>query len=228
MGGKASELFPAVTGETDGDPQVAWSAYRNRFVMIMDNAQYIAYGESLDALHWPAMQVIFGTNPETPVVGYANAVGLGSDPGILGDTFYSYYTDWPSGESWSPATINRLTITTAATLASIVPCSTSVGGSAFMLTVNGDHFAKSSRVMWNGSPRATTYVSATQLTAQILASDIADAGQAHVRVSNPAPCGGISNARTFTISPPVRPGADEQPGFMHKQAGIALKNLSPG
>jgi hypothetical protein len=109
-GGKASELFPAVTGETDGDPQVAWSAYRNRFVAIMDNSQYIAYGESTDGLHWPPMQVILGTYPETPVYGYANAVGLGADPAILGDTFYSYYTDWPTGQSWNPATINRLTI----------------------------------------------------------------------------------------------------------------------
>ena len=41
MGGKASELFPTVTGETDGDPQVVWSAYRNRFIAIMDNSQYI-------------------------------------------------------------------------------------------------------------------------------------------------------------------------------------------
>ncbi len=110
MGGKSSELFPAVTGETDGDPQVVWSAYRNRFVAIMDNSQYIAYGESTDGLQWPPMQVILGTNPETPVYGYGNAVGLGADPGILGDTFYSYYTDWPTGQSWNPATINRLTI----------------------------------------------------------------------------------------------------------------------
>lgn len=110
MGGVASELFPAVTGETDGDPQVVWSAYRHRFVAIMDNAQYIAYGESADGLHWPAMQILLGTSPQTPAYAYANAVGLGADPGVLGDTFYSYYTDWPTGESWHPATINRLTI----------------------------------------------------------------------------------------------------------------------
>ncbi|MGD1074039.1 MAG: hypothetical protein ABSB15_28355 [Bryobacteraceae bacterium] len=111
--GKASELFPGVTGETDGDPQVAWSAYRHRFVIIMDNGQYIAYGESADGLNWPPMQVILGKSPQTPVYGYANAVGLGKDPGVLGDTFYSYYTDWPLGTSWQPATLNRLTITYA-------------------------------------------------------------------------------------------------------------------
>jgi hypothetical protein len=110
--GLASELFPAVTGETDGDPQVVWSAYLQRFVAIMDNSQYIAYGESTDGLHWPPMQILLGTNPETPVYAYANAVGLGDDPGVLGATFYSYYTEWPSGQSWNPASINRLTVTT--------------------------------------------------------------------------------------------------------------------
>ncbi len=87
MGGKASELFPTVTGKTDGDPQVAWSAYRNRFVAIMDNAQYIAYGESVDGLYWPGMQVILGKNPETPVYAYANAVGLGAESSYSRRTF---------------------------------------------------------------------------------------------------------------------------------------------
>jgi hypothetical protein len=200
LDGPATELFPAVTGETDGDPQVFWSDYRNRFIAIEDNGQYIAYGESVDGLHWPAMQVLLGTNPQTPTYGYANAVGLGADPTILGATFYSYYTDWPQGVSWQPATLNRLTITTAASLKSTAPASTSAGGVAFTLTVNGAHFVKPSTVLWNGSPRATTYVSANQLTAQISASDIANPGEAQVEVSNPPPCGGISNAESFTIS----------------------------
>jgi hypothetical protein len=199
LGGKNSELFPAVTGETDGDAQVAWSAYRKRFVAILDNGQYIAYGESADGLYWPPMQVILGKNPQTAVYGYANAVGLGDDPGILGATFYSYYTDWSEGVSWQPANISRLTITTAASLENIVPSSTTAGGSAFTLTVNGDHFVTTSTVKWNGSARATTYVSATQLTAQISASDIVDAQDAKVDVSNPAPCGGDSNAKPFRI-----------------------------
>ncbi len=200
LNGKSSELFPAVTGETDGDPEIYWSAYRNRFIAIMDNGQYIAYGESVDGLNWPAMQVVFGKNPQTAVYGYATAVGLGSDPSILGDTFYSYYTAWPKGTSWQPATLNRLTLTTAATMKTIVPSEAEAGGASFTLTVGGDHFVKASRVLWNGSPRATTYVSATQLTTQILASDIAKASTARVTVSNPAPCGGVSNAEPFVVS----------------------------
>lgn len=87
----ASESLPT----TDGDFQVAWSAYRNRFVGILDNGQYIAYGESTDGLQWPPMQILLGTNPQTPGYGYANAIGQGPDASILGQTFYSFYTAWP-------------------------------------------------------------------------------------------------------------------------------------
>jgi hypothetical protein len=58
------------------------------------------------------MQKILGRSPETPVLAYANLVGLGDDPGILGQTFYVYYTEWPTGASWDPATIKRLTVKT--------------------------------------------------------------------------------------------------------------------
>ena len=197
LGGLASETFGGVTGETEGDFQIVWSAYRNRFVAMMDNAQYIAYGESVDGLYWPPMQVLLA-DPRYPatVYGYANAVGLGTDPGVLGDTFYSYYTD---SLNWQPASVKRLTITTAASVRSMVPSSAKAGGAAFTLTVNGEHFVETSTVMWNGSARATTYVDSSRVTAQISASDIGSAGEAAVTVSNPAPCGGISNAESFTI-----------------------------
>jgi len=44
------------------------------------------------------------------------------------------------------------------------------------------------------------FVSASQLTASILVTDLATAGTASVTVVNPAPGGGTSNAQTFTIS----------------------------
>jgi len=149
------------------------------------------------------MQVIFQEKNLQGTIGYANAVGLGDDPGILGDTFYSYYTASPVPfHPWEPATVNRLTITTAATVTSIAPASATAGGSAFTVKVYGEHFVKSSAVMWNGSPRVTTYLGPDRLLAQILASDIGGAGEANVTVLNPAPCGGLSNAKAFTI---IRP-----------------------
>jgi hypothetical protein len=55
-------------------------------------------------------------------------------------------------------------------------------------------------VRWNGSNRTTTFVSSTQLTATIPASDIAVAGTAQVTVFTPTPGGGTSSAQTFTIN----------------------------
>jgi hypothetical protein len=59
--------------------------------------------------------------------------------------------------------------------------------------VNGTGFVAGSVVDWNGSARATTFVSGSKLTASILASDIALASTASVTVVNPTPGGGTSN-----------------------------------
>ena len=91
------------------------------------------------------------------------------------------------------------------TLASITPSSAAAGGPAFTLTVNGTGFVSQSKVRWNGTDRTTTFVSATQLSAAIPAADIATAGSAQVTVFSPAPGGGTSAARTFTINPPPNP-----------------------
>ncbi len=80
------------------------------------------------------------------------------------------------------------------------PASATAGGAPFTLTVNGSGFITGSVVQWNGAVRTTTYVSSTQLTASITATDIATAGTASVTVFNPAPGGGTSNAQTFTIN----------------------------
>src|SRR5205814_5342162 len=91
----------------------------------------------------------------------------------------------------------------APALSSLAPSSASAGGAAFTLTVGGSSFAASSVVQWNGTARATTFVSSTQLQAAIDASDIAAAGTAQVTVVTPAPGGGISVALTFTVDPPM-------------------------
>ncbi|MFZ0539334.1 MAG: VCBS repeat-containing protein, partial [Candidatus Sulfotelmatobacter sp.] len=82
----------------------------------------------------------------------------------------------------------------------LVPDATAPGGPAFTLTVNGAGFVPASVVNWNASPRATTFVSSSQLTAKILASDIAEPSTASVAVASPNPGGGISNTRYFSIA----------------------------
>ena len=92
----------------------------------------------------------------------------------------------------------------------LAPASTPAGGADFTLTVTGSGFVPGSTVEWNNSPRITTMVSATQLTATIYASDIATMGTAQVTVVNPGNGGGTSTALPFTISaglppPPAAP-----------------------
>ncbi len=89
------------------------------------------------------------------------------------------------------------------TTTSLNPTSATAGGIAYTLTVNGTNFVNGSTVRWNGTDRTTTYVNSTQLTASILAADIATAGTASVTVFTGTPGGGTSNAQTFTINNPV-------------------------
>ena len=107
----------------------------------------------------------------------------------------------PSGGTSNSLTINI--VNPVPTVTTISPASASVGGQAFSMTVNGTNFVPGAAVQWNGNNRVTTYLSATQLTAQIPASDIASAGTATIRVVNPGPGGGNSNSVNFTVASPA-------------------------
>jgi len=74
------------------------------------------------------------------------------------------------------------------------------GGSGFTLTINGTAFVSSSVVNWNGTALATTFVTASQLTATVPATNIATVSTASVTVSNPSPGGGTSNVEFFDVS----------------------------
>jgi hypothetical protein len=82
------------------------------------------------------------------------------------------------------------------TLTGLNPGAAAAGGPAFSLALSGVNFATSTVVLWNGTPRASTFVSSTTLAAAITAADIATPGVATVNVRT----GGIvSNGQTFTI-----------------------------
>jgi Abnormal spindle-like microcephaly-assoc'd, ASPM-SPD-2-Hydin len=86
------------------------------------------------------------------------------------------------------------------TVSAISPTSAVAGAAAFPLTINGSGFIASSVVDWNGTPLTTNYVSGTQLSATVPATDVATAGGALVSVQNPAPGGGASSDIGFTIA----------------------------
>jgi len=91
----------------------------------------------------------------------------------------------------------------APTLTSISPTSAPVGSAEFTLTATGSNFIPGSVVKWGGSNRTTTFVSATQLTATIPATDLTTGGTAQVTIFNPSPGGGTSAGKTFSIENPA-------------------------
>jgi trimeric autotransporter adhesin len=74
------------------------------------------------------------------------------------------------------------------------------------LTVNGANFVPNGLVVnWNGSPRQTAFVNATQLTAAISATDTAFPGPATVTVSSSTIPSLSSTSSTFTVTPSTTP-----------------------
>src|SRR5260370_11466034 len=97
---------------------------------------------------------------------------------------------------------------TGSTLTFLAPQDASAGGPAFTLRVsaafNSLEFDKTTVVMWNGSGRTTTLVSAAQVTAAINASDIANPGTVQIQtVTKQSGQGnnGLSNTLPFFINP---------------------------
>ncbi len=84
-------------------------------------------------------------------------------------------------------------------LSAISPALVQAGSGSFTLTVTGSGFSANSTVNVNGVAQSTAYVSATQLTANVEGSAIANYGWAPVTVSNPSPGGGISQVAPLTI-----------------------------
>jgi Tol biopolymer transport system component len=93
----------------------------------------------------------------------------------------------------------------APVIGSISPTSTPVGvlPPGGVLTINSassdQGFVPTSQVAFNGNPRTVVSVTSTQITAQVLSSDVANNASISVTVSNPAPGGGVSPAVVFTV-----------------------------
>jgi hypothetical protein len=101
---------------------------------------------------------------------------------------------------------NALTFTVnpAPAITALGPSSASLGGAAFNLTVTGTSLTSGSVVKWNGQNLNTTFVSSTQLTAQVPAGLLASAGNATVGVTTAD--GVSSNTLRFTINLPPLTG----------------------
>jgi hypothetical protein len=123
------------------------------------------------------------------------------------DAFTANYTpDSNSSSSYNNATGTSSAVAVnipanpSPVIGSLSPTFTSAGGAAFTLAVTGSGFVSGgSTVYWGTSALTTTYVNATQLTAQVPATDIASAGNTAVTVQTPSSGGGTSNALQFEV-----------------------------
>ena len=134
-----------------------------------------------------------GTTPTTSSTVYSGAIPVTST-----ETLEAIAT--ATGYSTSAvASAAYIIANPAPAISGLSPAFTNAGGAVFTLTVNGSGFIASSTVYWGASALTTTYVSATQLTAQVPAADIATAGTIAITVQSPAPGGGTSNAWQFEV-----------------------------
>jgi CSLREA domain-containing protein len=92
------------------------------------------------------------------------------------------------------------------TITALAPSSVVAGSPGFTLVVTGTNFAPDAQVRWNGAARATTVVSATQLSTTIAADDIAAPGAAQITVLNPG-SGSESSVMILTVQPAQAPGS---------------------
>lgn len=85
-------------------------------------------------------------------------------------------------------------------LGSLNPASVNAGSGDFLLTVTGNNFIPAATILWNGSAVSTTFLSASQLQAEIPGAAVFTSGFADVSVANPSPGGGVSSPLVFSIA----------------------------
>jgi hypothetical protein len=147
-----------------------------------------------------ATAVNFNGTPATFTVNSATSISTvvpaGASTGLL-----TVITPGGSATSATPFTV---VIPNPAPISTTLSPATAVAGSpGLILTVRGSDFISSSVVRFNGVALATTYVSATELTAIVPTSNLTTPGSYPVVVSSPAPGGGTSTALAFLVKVPA-------------------------
>jgi MBG domain (YGX type)/Putative Ig domain/Bacterial Ig domain/MBG domain len=166
---------------------------------VTANNQTMAAGAAVPALTYATTPggVTFTTAPKCTTTATASS-SAGTYPiscaGAVASNYNLSYAGGTMTVSVAPTIPNSVP-----TIAGLSSMTASAGSANFALTVTGGGFVPGATVLWNGSARTTTFVSATQLTAAILATDLTAVGTADVAVFNPAPGGGTSTSLTFSI-----------------------------
>jgi hypothetical protein len=121
---------------------------------------------------------------------------------VPGTGTHTVFSNYPGDTSYASTVSNTIQLTATAVSAgpaiiSLSPAGVASGSGAFTLTVNGTGFATGAVVKWNGLARTTAFVSATKLTAAVLATDVAAAGTFPITVTVGTQ---VSSAVSFTVT----------------------------
>jgi hypothetical protein len=111
----------------------------------------------------------------------------------------SYDPNLTNNQSTTSTTVTGALYGAVPSISRISPNLVQAGSGNFTLTVTGTGFNASSTVDLGTTALATTYVSATKLTANVTAAEIANYGWAPIQVANPTPGGGVSAIVPLTI-----------------------------
>ncbi len=106
----------------------------------------------------------------------------------------------PAPGGGTSSTLNFTVDNLVPTVTTLSPPSGTAGAAAQTLTINGTNFVSNSTVTYHAVAHTPTFLSSTQLTISLSASDQASAGNYAVVVTNPTPGGGASNSATFVVS----------------------------
>ncbi len=129
----------------------------------------------------------------------ATPTNSGTLAGTASVSSVSYDPTLTNNQATTSTTVTGSLYGAVPTVASISPNFVQAGSAAFTLTVNGAGFNADSTVNLGTTALSTTYVSATQLTASVTATQIANYGWAAITVSNPTPGGGLSQIVPLTL-----------------------------
>ncbi len=144
----------------------------------------------VNGIDFTAQSVVRVNGSDRPTT-YINETALSAnlpdgDLANAGDLNITVFTPSPGG-----GTSNNVIFTVLAPGAPAVPSIDSIsvlglqaGSSGLNITVNGQDFAPAAAVLFNGSPRPTTFVSNNELQATLSAADLATVGPVVIAVTN--------------------------------------------
>ena len=175
------------------------------YTAISASASTIRIGQTLQIVNnqkitgVPLTFYVNGVAGGNAVLGTIDSNGLYTTPAVVPTPNALTITSAASNASYGQGTVALSVLNPIPILNSVTPTGFSEGTTT--VTISGSQFVYGAQASWNGTLIATTYVSSTQLVAQIAAPN---PGTFPLLVTNPDP--GSANSATVQVQGRARPG----------------------